>query len=251
MPIHNVAVAQSIAAAGDMQTNIARHLGLMEAAADHGVQLLVFPELSLTGYELGAARSLAVEPGAALFAPLRAQAQRTGVNTVIGAPILDRQSNRLFIAALMLGSDGRLRVYKKRYLHGAEIARFTAGTEQVTVAIDDTRVALAICYDIVHPEHAARAARSAAQMYAAGVLISAPAYAAESELLRSYAQQHQMMVLMANHGAETGGWDSAGRSAIWAPGAAWSVAAPATGNLLVIAAREAGYWRGRVVDVAL
>ncbi|HJR33258.1 MAG TPA: nitrilase-related carbon-nitrogen hydrolase, partial [Pseudomonas sp.] len=44
-----IAAAQSISVAGDLAANIARHLRFMQVAAEQGVQLLVFPELSLTG----------------------------------------------------------------------------------------------------------------------------------------------------------------------------------------------------------
>ena len=46
-----LAAAQTISIPGDVAANIQRHLAMMRAAAEQGVQLLVFPELSLTGYE--------------------------------------------------------------------------------------------------------------------------------------------------------------------------------------------------------
>lgn len=46
-----LAAAQTISIPGDVPANIQRHLAFMQAAAQQGVQLLVFPELSLTGYE--------------------------------------------------------------------------------------------------------------------------------------------------------------------------------------------------------
>lgn len=49
------AAAQSISIAGDVRANLVRHQHFMQAAAEQGVQLLVFPELSLTGYERGLA----------------------------------------------------------------------------------------------------------------------------------------------------------------------------------------------------
>lgn len=251
MTVLRIAAAQSVSAAGDVDINIARHLRMMAVAAEHGVQLLVFPELSLSGYEIGLARNLAVHADDALFAPLRAQAQRCGMTVVVGAPILAEQGGAMFIAALALQPDGAMQVYRKRYLHAGEQDIFQAGTEDLTVAAAGTRVALAICADIVQPQHAARAARSLAQVYAAGVLIGASAYAAEAGMLRHYARDHQMIVLMANHGGPTGGWLPAGRSAIWAAGAAWSLAAPGAGNLLLLATREAGQWSGAVVDVPL
>ena len=47
------------------------------------------------------------------------------------------------------------------------------------------------------------------------------------------------LVLMANHGGRSGAYQSAGRSAFWAPGGEPVVAAPGTGNTLVIASKGA------------
>lgn len=54
-----IAAAQSISVPLDVAANVREHLALVQAAAEHGVQWLVFPELSLTGYELAAMPGLA------------------------------------------------------------------------------------------------------------------------------------------------------------------------------------------------
>lgn len=50
----NVAIAQIDCALGDVKTNARKHLDYIAEARAAGVQLLLFPELSLTGYRLGA-----------------------------------------------------------------------------------------------------------------------------------------------------------------------------------------------------
>ena len=246
-----IAAAQSISIAGDVKANISRHLRFMEEAAEYGVQFLVFPELSLTGYEIGLARELAIRTDDEVLMPLRDQAQRTGMIAIVGAPTFANESNDVFIGALVLGNDGGPDVYTKQHLHAGEQAVFSAGRCGVTVPVRETQVALAICADIVQPLHAAQAAQSKADMYAAGVLITEKAYPVEAELLRTYAAGHNMAVLMANHGAATGGWNPVGRSAFWAEGGRLVVAAPGAGDLLVIATRDSGQWSGKVVSVPL
>lgn len=44
-------LAQIGSVSGDVEANLARHLAVSDAAARAGVELLTFPELSLTGYE--------------------------------------------------------------------------------------------------------------------------------------------------------------------------------------------------------
>lgn len=58
-----VAIAQIDSAPGDIRANVAKHLEMIERARQAGVQLLLFPELSLTGYGVGA-RSFELAIGA-------------------------------------------------------------------------------------------------------------------------------------------------------------------------------------------
>src|SRR5207237_7985554 len=49
---YTVAIAQISVKLGDLEANLAKHLDYVEQAKDAGASLLVFPELSLTGYYL-------------------------------------------------------------------------------------------------------------------------------------------------------------------------------------------------------
>ncbi|WP_223513233.1 carbon-nitrogen hydrolase family protein [Pseudomonas sp. GL-B-19] len=246
-----IAAAQSISVAGDLAANIVRHQRFMQVAAEQGVQLLVFPELSLTGYERGLAAELAITPDAEVLRPLRDFAQVVGVTSVVGMPIRLSDGSPVLIGALVFGADGSLGVYSKQHLHPGEEVAFAPGAGGSMLTIGADAVALAVCADFSHASHAAAAAEQGADLYAAGVLITENGYAPDTALLQGYAGTHSMAVLMANHGGVTGGWESAGRSAIWASDGSLIAAANGTGNVMVVARREAGDWRGHVVDVAV
>jgi predicted amidohydrolase len=245
-----IAAAQSISVAGDLAANIVWHQRFMQVAAEQGVQLLVFPELSLTGYERGLAADLAVVPDAKELQPLRDFAREVGVTSVVGMPIRLSDDSPVLIGALVLGADGSLEVYSKQHLHPGEEVAFAPGNGGSMLNIGGDTVALAVCADFSHASHAAAAAQQGADLYAAGVLITESGYAPDSALLKGYAGTHSMTVLMANHGGATGGWESAGRSAIWAPDGSLIVAASSTGSVMVVARRDAGGWKGSVVDVS-
>lgn len=98
-----LAAAQSISIAGDVPANIQQHLLLMRAAAEHGVQLLVFPELSLTGYEPSLAGGLAIVPEDAVLMPLREMARELQLTAVVGMPIRLASQAGVLIGALVLG----------------------------------------------------------------------------------------------------------------------------------------------------
>jgi predicted amidohydrolase len=247
MTAFTLAAAQSISIAGDVPANIERHLEFMRAAAQQGVQLLVFPELSLTGYEPSLAAELAIAPDARLLAPLREMAQELRLTAVVGMPIRLAPETGVLIGALVLGADGSLAVYTKQHLHDGEEAAFVPGQGGAALEFGDDRVALAVCADFSHAGHPRAAAQSGATVYAAGVLISEGGYATDSALLQGYAAEHGLVVLMANHGGPSGGWACAGRSAIWAADGDLLAAVPRLGDALLIARRDGEGWASQVM----
>lgn len=238
--------AQYCSVAGDLDGNIARHAALMSEAARHGVDFLLFPELSLTGYEPALACELAQAPDTTLLQPLRGLAKHLGMTTVVGLPVRHSDTGAVMIGAWVLGSDGEQALYTKRHLHPGEEAVFSPGRGGALLQIANEPVALSVCAEFTHASHAQAAARSGAVVYAASVLISDNGYAVDSEQLQGYAREYSMGVLMANHGGPSGGWACAGRSAFWAPGGALISSAVGKGDCLVIARRWTGTWQGEV-----
>ena len=76
-------------------------------AADQGVQLLVFPELAMTGYSCGDLfyQQSLLEKVREGLTTLTALSEQTGMILIVGAPV--RQSGRLFNAAVVM-SHGRI-----------------------------------------------------------------------------------------------------------------------------------------------
>lgn len=246
-----LAAAQTSSLAGDIAGNVRAHLRIARRAAEHGVRLLVFPELSLTGYELALLSSHRCAPEDEALAPLRVLAQDAGMSMAIGAPVVSACGMGAAIGAIVLHGTGATEIYRKRHLHGGEERFAIAGTrDSQCIDAGGTRVALAICADTAQPAHAAAAAEDAARLYAAGVLWTPAGYDADAEMMRGYAIAHGYPVLMANHGGPSGGYESAGRSAFWAPDGACLACAPETGDALVLAWRESEAWRGAVEPLA-
>lgn len=244
-----IAAAQSTSIAGDIEANVQRHLQFMRQAIEHGVQLLVFPELSLTGYESSLAHELAIEADDPRLTPLRDLAAESGMVTVVGAP-LRAAGDRLLIAALTFDGAGQFSVYTKQHLHGGEELTFSPGQGGAVLTLGDDRLAIAVCADFSEPDHARQAAEAGAGFYVASVLITDGGYPTDSAILAGYAGQHRMAVLMANHGGATGGWQSAGRSAFWAKDGTLVGAASGAGDLLLVAQRDDHGWSTRTFNLA-
>lgn len=242
-----IAAAQSTSIAGNVAANVQIHIQFITQAHQSGVDLLVFPELSLSGYELPQLRDCLLKPTDIRLAPIRNLVRQTGMTVVVGAPFLQENRPAPAIAAFTFFPDGTSSVYCKQHLHPGEDQYAAPGdTGDRRHEVRDTSYALAICADTSHPSHAQAAAATGAALYLAGVLVSEAGYAADSTQLAQYAQQFNIGVLMANHGGPSGGYLSAGRSAFWAPGGQQVAAVPGTGNALLIAEKNAGHWRGDV-----
>lgn len=156
MPCFTLAAAQYPAAAANIACNLERHLEFVAQAAEQQVQLLVFPELSLSGYELADATELALTLGDPRLQPLAAAAQSHQMTIIVGAPL--RSGQALHIAALIFSPNGAVAAYTKQHLHGAEQQRFLPGNGGTLLEIHRQRIALAICADTSQPCHASAAA---------------------------------------------------------------------------------------------
>lgn len=246
----HIAAAQSPSVDGDVERNLRTHLAFIEAAAAQNVQVLVFPELSLTGYGGQAIQGICCDTAHPALQCLHQAARAHGLTVVAGGPAEPATTGGLpAIGAWVLAPDGSVQLYRKRHLHGGEEAFASPGHHDAMVLpLAGEPTGLAVCADATHAAHARAAREAGAALYATGALISENGYGPESQQLAGYARDHGMAVLMANHGGPTGGYVSAGRSAFWAPGGCLVVAAPGPGAWLVMARRsDSGAWTGDAV----
>jgi carbon-nitrogen hydrolase len=150
----SVAVAQPPCVPHDVAANARAHAGAVRRA---GARVVVFPELSLTGYELDAA---AVDPADERLAPLTEACAETGVIALAGAPVAEPAGGRpTYIAVLAFDQGGASVAYRKMWLGEEEAVRFTPGPEPARIIVDGWRLGLAVCKDTGVPEHATDTAR--------------------------------------------------------------------------------------------
>jgi predicted amidohydrolase len=150
-----IVLAQVAPALGDVAANLEMHLDVLEKARRQKADLVVFPELSLTGYTLkDLVEEVALDP--AKDPRIRKLAARTkGLSAVVGFVEESPAEAGLFYNAAAFISEGRLlHVHRKVYLptNGMfEEAKFFAqGREFRTFAAPFGRVGLLICRDFLH-----------------------------------------------------------------------------------------------------
>jgi predicted amidohydrolase len=146
-----VVLAQLAPRPRDIPANLRR---IDEVLGRHaGADLVVLPELFLTGYETDDLGELALTLDAPAIGALRDACRRAGTALITG--FVEYADATRFNSALVIGSDGRVAgVYRKTHLFGSETAAFSAGDELVPIDVDGVAVGLLICFDIEFPEPA-------------------------------------------------------------------------------------------------
>ncbi|MFY1576457.1 carbon-nitrogen hydrolase family protein [Verrucosispora sp. WMMD703] len=207
-PSLTIAVAQPRCVSYDIDTNVAAHAAMVGAAA---ARVVVFPELSLTGYELDAAP---VDPSDPRLAPLVAACAATGALALVGAPVAGEH-----IATLAVDGGGTRVAYRKMWLGEVEARRFRPGPAPVVLDVDGWRIGLAICKDTGIAEHAARTCAAGVDVYAASIVDAAAEAHVPDQRASRICATHRVVVAVASFAGSTGGGyvETAGRSAIWAP----------------------------------
>jgi len=207
----DLAVAQPGCAPGDVAANAAAHA---EAVREAGARLVIFPELSLTGYELDADPVAPADPA---LLPLVAACARAGAIALAGAPVAS--GGRRFIATLRIDGAGASVAYRKAHPGGEEVRRFSAGDGAAALTVDGWRLGLAICKDTGVAAHTAATARLGVDVYVAGVVHRPDELAEQDARGRRIAAACGSYVALASFAGPAGGGyaATAGRSTIWSP----------------------------------
>ena len=139
----------------ELDRNVETSVSLIGDAVATGSKLIVLPELCNSGYVLnsreeGYELSETVETGKSIAAWAQAAADQ---EIYIVAGFLERQDDRLYNSAIILGPKGVIGTYRKNHLWNAETLYFERG--DLGFPIFHTpfgRLGVLICYDVWFPE---------------------------------------------------------------------------------------------------
>lgn len=210
----SLGLAQFTPIKGDIEENYSKHLDLIVQAAEENIQLLVFPELSLTGYEPELAKELALDYSSNVLHRLQLLAVKYAMTILVGAP-LKTETDTPELALIILSPDKPICHYSKIHLHGIEKTYFTAGIQYKILSVNSFRIGLAICADTTHPEHIQKSVDLDADCYLASLLISESGYASDAQMFANYAKQHELPIGIANYCGTSGPYTCAGKSTFW------------------------------------
>lgn len=208
-----IGVAQTRPVTGDIQANIENHETFIELAASYGAELIIFPELSLTGYEPSLAKELATGIADSRFDPFQQLSDTKQITIGVGVPT--KSPYGIHISMMLFQSNKPRQINSKKYLHADEEPFFVSGDNLSGLKISGMSVALAICYEISVPEHAENASKCEAQLYIASVAKTVKGVEKAITRLSEIAGKYGITVLMSNSVGMCEDGECGGRSAAW------------------------------------
>lgn len=141
----------------DINANIKKIDGLMEKAAEKKVELAVFPECCLTGYDMSLekAKEIAIRIPGPQTETLSSLCQKHQMHIVVGS-IESSYDGKYYNAAILIGPQGFIGKYRKTHMPFLAIDRFLDSGNNFPVIFDTKigKIGLMICYDVFFPEAA-------------------------------------------------------------------------------------------------
>ncbi len=213
-----ISLAQIEAVPGQPEVNLAKGREWIAEAKRRGSDLIVFPELWTTFFDLENADRYATTLDEGPFVQLAAMAREHGI--YIAGSLLSKENGRYFNTAPLFSPTGeRLGHYSKIHLFSLmhEDRYLAAGQTTPLFDLPWGRSAIAICYDLRFPELFRKYALAGAKIVFLPAGWPHPRLMHWQTLLRARAIENQMFMAACNHVGRDQGLKFFGRSAIYDP----------------------------------
>ncbi len=211
-------LAQTNPAWGDAKANLKALKSLCKLATNAQVDLLVLPELALTGYNIfDRLDSLAESEDGPISNQVAKFASEYKLHILFG--LAQRQSDEILTNSAVLFDDTgkRLTTYHKRQLWDRENDYFTAGKEGCVIDTHLGRLGLMICYDNEFPEIARELAQAGAQIILSPTANMLPNADRQILQVRARAMDNQCFVACVNRSGVEGALHYCGHSLVAGP----------------------------------
>ncbi|MBL7741628.1 MAG: carbon-nitrogen hydrolase family protein [Chitinophagaceae bacterium] len=208
-----ICVAQTKPVKGDIPANIAGHTKLISLAVVEGAGMIIFPELSVTGYEPGLAKDLSIDKDDNCLDVFQHVSDEYRLIIAVGMPV--RSENGILIGMIIFQPQQLRLLYAKHHLHADEYPYFVNGDRDILLKTGKHTLSFAICYELLVPEHAARAGQGGADIYIASVAKTPDGMVKASQALSETAKKYSMTILLSNCVGHCDDFDCGGRTAVW------------------------------------
>ena len=150
-----VAVAQISCSLGDPEANLSKVRDLSRRAEEAGAELIVFPEMSDTGYSMPVIQKHASHWKAGFVPGLQQIGKNLSISIVSG--VSERSGSSIYNAQILIDAKGTIVAkYRKTHLYAVapveEQTCFAPGNSFASFELGGLKFGFSICYDLRFPE---------------------------------------------------------------------------------------------------
>lgn len=243
---------------GDVDSNLAAVDSAAESAAAAGASILVTPEMSVSGYDIGDLVFERAEPfDGPIFQKVSAIARSRGVAIVYGYPERSHskvQGDTVFNAVQVVDATGRsLARYRKTHLFGElDRAHFSPGSELlVQFDFGGLRCGVLTCYDVEFPETVRAHADAGTQWLVVPTGLMTPFEIIATHVVPTRAYESQLFVTYVNRCGTEASLTYCGLTCAVAPSGTDLARAGAHEQLLTVDLDPSELLRSRAVNTHL
>ena len=207
---------------------------LESAISDQMLDLVVCPELFMSGYDVGDdIRRFAETKEGPFSNKVASLAKKQGTAIVYGYP--EQQNESLFNSAICIDSNGGIVSNHRKILlpPGFESEYFSNGDQLSTFNLGPFKCAMLVCYDVEYPEAVRAAAEAGAQIIIVPTALGDQWGVVAHKLIPTRAFENGVWVMYANHAGVENDTRYLGNSCIVAPDGSDAIRAGITQQLII------------------
>ncbi len=233
------AAAQIACTLGDLSANLQKMRDFSERDRAAGAELVVFPEMSDTGYAMEVIREKALPWSEGAVPELQEIARTLSIAIISG--VSEREGEVIYNTKVVIDSRGAIVAkYRKTHLFSlapiAEDKCFVPGHELVSVPFGPLQFGLTICYDLRFPEiYRSLAVDQGANVFAISSAWPFPRMEHQRVLATARAIENQSYVVLANRVGRDEGAPFCGSSAVIDPYGVVTASASADREEIIVA----------------
>ena len=203
-------------------TEVEENLKIIHAksvsAADQGADLIIFPELFLSGYNIGQTVQDLAEPADGPACQQASQiARKANIAILYGYP--EKLDTEVYNSALLIDRNGDTRAnYRKTHLYGSyEKSCFQPGDTLLIAELEGLNIGILICYDIEFPEAVRALVNAGADFMAVPTALMEDYCRVAEHIVPARAYESEIYVAYVNRCGSEGDTIYCGRSCLVGP----------------------------------
>ncbi|WP_044212507.1 carbon-nitrogen hydrolase family protein [Flammeovirga sp. OC4] len=237
-----IASAQINSTVGEISRNLEEHYQMIDLASQHDVDLIIFPEMSLTGYCREEAADLIMTEHSKELDLLKQKSIQENIIIVVGAPV--SLENKIYIGSFILQPNGQVKIYTKQFLHEGEDLFYQSSFEHnPQLVVQNEKLSFAICADIENELHPQNAFELKSSLYLPSIFYSKNGIKGGLEKLVNYAETYSLTILMSNFSGELWNVEAGGQSCFINNKGELKDKLPTDGRGLIVIEKNGDEWR--------